>query len=94
MVRNNVEIDIKVMCIESGTSQVKLAQEIGTTPAYVNRVIRQRETVVNRTFANMVEALGYDIQRTYVKRADREQDPGPGAQFDPLDRIAAEARNG
>ena len=74
MVKNNVEIDIKVMCIEAGISQAKLAQEISTTPAYVNRVIRQKETVVNRTFISMVEALGYDIQLTYVKRDEKGQD--------------------
>ena len=70
MVKNNVEIDIKVMCIEAGTTQARLAQQINTTPAYVNRVIRQKETVVNKTFISMVEALGYDIQLTYVKRAE------------------------
>ena len=70
MVKNNVEIDIKVMCIEAGTTQAKLAKEIKTSPAYVNRVIRQKETVVNKTFTSMVEALGYDIQLTYVKRAE------------------------
>ena len=58
------------MCIEAGTTQAKLAQQIKTTPAYVNRVIRQKETVVNKTFISMVEALGYDIQLTYVKRAE------------------------
>lgn len=74
MVKNNVEIDIKVMCIEAGTTQAKLAQEIGTTASYVNRVIRQKETVVNRTFTSMIEALGYDIQLTYVKRIDDKQE--------------------
>ena len=49
MVKNNVEIDIKTMCIESGITQAKLAGILGITPAYVNRVIRQKETVVNRT---------------------------------------------
>ena len=73
MVKNNVEIDIKVMCIEAGISQTKLAQKIDTTPAYVNRVIRQKETVVNRTFISMVEALGYDIQLTYVKRPKKKK---------------------
>ena len=74
MVKNNVQIDIKVMCIEAGTTQAKLAKEIGTTPAYVNRVIRKKETVVNKTFISMVEALGYDIRLTYVKRGENEQD--------------------
>ena len=76
MVKNNVEIDVKVMCIEAGTTQAKLAQVIRTTPAYVNRVIRQKETVVNKTFISMVEALGYDIQLTYVKRTGNEKDGG------------------
>ena len=74
MVKNNVEIDIKVMCIETGISQAKLAKEIHTTPAYVNRLIRQKETVVNKTYTNMVEALGYDIQLTYVRRDKNEQE--------------------
>ena len=42
----NVEIDIKTMCIEAGITQVQLANMLGITPAYVNRIIRQKETVV------------------------------------------------
>ena len=68
MVKNNVEIDIKTMCIEAGITQAKLANKLGVTPAYVNRVILRKETVVNRTFTRLIEALGYDIQITYVKR--------------------------
>ena len=68
MVKNNVEIEIKTMCIEAGITQAKLANKLGVTPAYVNRVIRRKETVVNRTFTRLIEALGYDIQITYVKR--------------------------
>lgn len=47
MVKNNVEIDIKTMCIEAGITQVQLANMLGITPAYVNRIIRQKETVIN-----------------------------------------------
>lgn len=68
MVKDNVEIDIRTMCIESGITQAKLASILGITSAYVNRVIRQKETVVNRTFIRLIEALGYDNQITYVKR--------------------------
>lgn len=67
MVKNNVEIDIKTMCIEAGITQVQLANMLGITPAYVNRIIRQKETVINRTFTKLIEALGYDIQIIYVK---------------------------
>ena len=68
MVRNNIEVDVKVKCIEQGKTQAKLAEEIDTTKTYVNRVIRKNESVVNNTFVRMMEALGYDIELHYVKR--------------------------
>ena len=37
---------------------------------YVNRVIKKKDGVVNNTFVQMMEALGYDIEFTYVKRID------------------------
>ncbi len=71
MVRNNIEVDIKVKCIESGTTQAQLAEDIGTTSSYVNRIVKKKEGVINKTFVQMMEALGYDIELTYAKR-DRE----------------------
>jgi plasmid maintenance system antidote protein VapI len=70
MVRNNIEVDVKVKCIEQGKTQAKLAEEIDTTKTYVNRVIKKNESVVNNTFVKMMEALGYDIELHYVKRGD------------------------
>jgi hypothetical protein len=40
MVRNNIEVDVKVKCIENGTTQAKVAEEIETTKSYVNRIIK------------------------------------------------------
>ena len=68
MVKNNIELDVKVKCIEGRTTQVQLAEEIGTTKSYVNRIIKKSDTVVNKTFVQMMEALGYDIELTYVKK--------------------------
>ena len=68
MVRNNIEVDVKVKCIEQGKTQAKLAEESDTTKTYVNRVIKKDESVVNNTFVKMMEALGYDIELHYVKR--------------------------
>ena len=68
MVRNNIEVDVKVKCIEAGKTQVQIAEEINTTSQYVNRVIRKKDGVLNNTFVQMMEALGYDIELTYVKR--------------------------
>lgn len=72
MVRNNIEVDVKVKCIEQGKTQAKLAEEIDTTKTYVNRVIKKNESVVNNTFVKMMEALGYDIELHYVKREKTE----------------------
>ena len=68
MVRNNIEVDVKVKCIEAGKTQVQIAEEINTTSQYVNRVIKKKDGVVNKTFVQILEALGYDIELTYVKR--------------------------
>lgn len=68
MVKNNIEVDVKVKCIENGTTQAQIAEDIDTTKSYVNRIIKKQEGVVNRTFVQMMEALGYDIELIYVKR--------------------------
>jgi plasmid maintenance system antidote protein VapI len=70
MLKNNIEIDVKVKCIETDITQAKLAEEIDTTPQYVNRLIKKNE-VVNNTFVKMMEALGYDVELTYVKRKSK-----------------------
>ena len=70
MVKNNIEVDVKVKCIEQGKTQAKLAEEIDTTKTYVNRVIKKNESVVNNTFVKMMEALWYDIELHYVKREE------------------------
>ena len=73
MVKNNIEVDVKVKCIETGKTQVQIAEEINTTSQYVNRFIKKKDGVINNTFVQMMEALGYDIEITYVERkADGE----------------------
>ena len=68
MIKNNIEVDVKVKCIENGKTQAQLAKAIGTTAQYVNRIIKKQDNIVNKTFAQMMEALGYDIELSYVKR--------------------------
>lgn len=69
-VRNNIELDVKVKCVETNTTQQTLADKIGTTGQYVNRVIKKKGGLVNDTYVKIMEALGYDIELTYVKRED------------------------
>ncbi|SCW69475.1 Helix-turn-helix [Eubacterium ruminantium] len=70
MVKNNIEVDIKVKCAEEQLTQAKLAERIGTPASYVNKLIRRDEGIVNNTYVKMLEALGYDIELKYVKREE------------------------
>lgn len=68
MLKNNIEVDVKVKCIEAGTTQAKLAEDVGTTPSYVNRLIKKNEGIVNKYFVAMLDKLGYDIKLTYIRK--------------------------
>ena len=68
MLRNNVELDLKTKLIEGEMSQTEIADKLGVTVSYVNKITRGREHMVNRTFVAMMEQLGYDVRLLYEKR--------------------------
>lgn len=68
MLGNNIEFDVKVKCIEAGITQAKLAKLVETTPSYLNQLIRKQEKIINKTFVQMMDSLGNDIELTYTKR--------------------------
>ena len=72
MLKNNIEMDIKVKCIEESKTQASIAEGVGTSPAYINKIVRNREQVVNKTFLAIMEELGYDVRLTYEKRESAE----------------------
>ena len=43
MVKNNIEIDVKVKCLEEGVTQAQLAEMVGTSAPYVSRLINKRK---------------------------------------------------
>ena len=67
MMLNNSKKDVKIMCLDAGINQEKLAAMIGTTGQYVSRVIGNNR-LVNKTYVEMIEALGYNIRLVYEKR--------------------------
>ena len=73
MLKNNVEVDVKVKCIEGDVTQAKLAEEIGTSAPYISRLIRNNEKIVNKTFLQLMEKLGYDVKLTYIKREEEQR---------------------
>lgn len=68
MLKNNIEIDVKVKCVEGQITQAELAEKAGTSASYVNRLIKSPEKIVNKTYIQMLEKLGYDIELTYIKK--------------------------
>lgn len=68
MIKNNLEIDVKVKCLEEGVTQAQLAQMVGTSAPYVSRPINKKEGIINKVFVDMLDNLGYDIQLVYVKK--------------------------
>lgn len=70
MLKNNIEMDIKMRCIEKSTTQAKIAENIETSPSYVNKIIRSKEQIMNKTFLAMMEDLGFDVELNYVERKE------------------------
>ena len=68
MLKNNLEIDVKVKCLEEGVTQAQLAEKMGTSAPYVSRLINKKEGILNKVFVEMLDKLGYDIELHYVKK--------------------------
>ena len=69
MLQNNVEMDLKMRLIGSGQTQTEVAEKLGVSLSYVNRITKGREQIVNKTFVKMMDELGYDVELTYKKKA-------------------------
>ena len=66
MLRNNIEVDVKVKCIEENKPQSKIAEEIGTSAPYVSRIVNSGDKILNKTFIQIMETnLPYSIQSHY-----------------------------
>lgn len=71
MVKNNIELDVKVKCLEKSMTQQQVGEIAGTTGQYVNRIVKKKDGVINKTFVQMMEALGFDIEMTYIPREEK-----------------------
>ena len=76
MLTNNIELDLKTRMIEEGVTQTEIAEGLGVSIPYVNRIIRGREQIVNKTFVKIMDELGYDVELTYrAKPEGRKEMP-------------------
>ncbi len=68
MLQNDIELDLKTKLIENKMTQTEVAEKVGVSLAYVNRITKGREQIVNKTFVKMLDELGYDVELTYKKK--------------------------
>lgn len=68
MLRNNVELDLKTRFIQSKVSQTQMADRVGVSSSYINRITLGRERIINKTFLRILDELGYDVELTYRKK--------------------------
>ena len=59
-----------MLFIEEGITQSEIAEKVGVSLPYVNRITRGREQIVNKTFIKILDELGYDVELTYKKKAE------------------------
>ena len=72
MLQNSIEMDLKMRLIESGQTQKEIAEKLGVTLSYVNRITKGREQIVNKTFVKMMDELGYDVELTYKRKTEEK----------------------
>ena len=68
MLLNNIELDLKTRFIEENTTQTEVAEKMGVSLSYVNRITKGREQIINKAFVRMLDELGYDVEIIYKKR--------------------------
>ena len=69
MLQNNIEPNLKTRRISFGLTQTAAASRIGVSLVYVNRITKDREQIVKKTFVKMMDEIGYDVELTYKKKA-------------------------
>ncbi len=57
MLRNNVELDLKMRFIEDNVTQKEIAEKIGVSVPYVNCITKGSEQIINKTFVKMMDAI-------------------------------------
>ena len=61
-----------MLFIEEGITQSEIAEKVGVSLPYVNRITRGREQIVNKTFIKILDELGYDVELTYKRKTEEK----------------------
>ncbi|SHH62474.1 Winged helix-turn-helix DNA-binding [Anaerosphaera aminiphila DSM 21120] len=68
MLINNLEKDIKVKCLDIDITQAELAKRLDKSAQTVNKIVKKGDGLINTTFIDIMEELGFDIELNYIER--------------------------
>ena len=58
----------RIVGVRSAKQSVIDFWRVNVSIPYVNRIIKGREQIGNKTFVKMMDQLGYDVELTYKKK--------------------------
>lgn len=78
MLRNDIAKDVKKLLVDTGVTQAELAERVGTSHQYVNRMLNKNKDrlIGSGMLVGMVEALGYDVEIRYIPKYDYKEHVG------------------
>jgi len=59
MLQHNVEMDLKMRLPESSQHRTEAAEKPVVSLSFINRIIKGREQIVNKTFVKMMDELSW-----------------------------------
>lgn len=68
MLINNLEKDIKVKCLDIDITQAELAKRLDKSAQTINKIVKKGDGLINTTFIDIMEELGFDIELNYIER--------------------------
>lgn len=68
MLINNLEKDIKVKCLDINITQAELAKRLDKSAQTINKIVKKGDGLINTTFIDIMEELGFDIELNYIER--------------------------
>lgn len=58
MIKNNVELDVKVKFIESRLTPAQMRRKLKLQVKYINKIIKKQNDVGNKTFVQILRTFG------------------------------------
>lgn len=68
MLINNLEKDIKGKCLDIDITQAELAKRLDKSAQTINKIVKKGDGLINTTFIDIMEELGFDIELNYIER--------------------------